>query len=506
MAIDYLKEIVDLVSKRRLDKIELYNRSYISSKDSKFNKLFDALESNAVKSDEEACKHLYGNNINNSSYRQLKSRFAKRLLNTVHFIDINEVSTKDDNYNKAYFQCYQALTTARYLIKFGARKSANYVIQNHFPVAEKYRFYEILKEYSYILLESHSLSGNIKDTEKEKARFIKYTQQADLETRAKVLLAEMKVNFVKSSNISVKTLKQLSQQLNEITEINKLSTSYEVTYAYFSIKLKYLEVINNLPQLIKTIDEFESFLTTSKNYSNKTKLGVCILWKLKALLHNKSYKLGEEIIEKHENLFAKNTYNWFVYQELAFKIYLNNKNTYQAKRTYESVIKSKIYSTVNSELVKEKWKIYEAFLSFYINQYAPNDSAELNIKRFLNQFVHYYHDKSGFNFNIYVVEMLSYIQNDDYDEYAERIDALKAYKGRYLKDPSMKRSSIFCNLIIQLDKYDFDYKNVEAVMQEEINYLNTLQDRITINEVEVIAYEDLWDLIKKFIDQNKKKK
>src|SRR5690606_35772256 len=108
------------------------------------------------------------------------------------FIDINEVSTKDDKFSKAYFQCYQALTTARYLLKFGARKSANYVIQNHFSVAEKFRFYEILKEYSFILLQSHSLAGSIKDTEKEKIRFNKYAQQADLETRAKILLAEMK--------------------------------------------------------------------------------------------------------------------------------------------------------------------------------------------------------------------------------------------------------------------------------------------------------------------------
>lgn len=504
MSFDYLKEIVDLVSKKRLDKIELYDKNYISSKDSKFNKLFNALENNIVKSDEEACKHLYGSSKNNSKYRQLKSRFVKRLLNTVHFIDINEVSTKDDKYNKAYFQCYQALTTARYLIKFGARKSATYVIQNHFSVAEKFRFYEILKEYSFILLQSHSLAGSLKDTEKEKIRFIKYAQQADLEIRAKVLLAEMRVNFVKTSKVTVKTLKELAQQLNEISEINKISSSYEVTYAYFSIKLKYLEVTNNLSSLLLTIDEFEKFLLTSKNYSNKTKLSVCILWKLKALLHNKSYKLGEEIIEKNESLFAKNTYNWFVFQELAFKIYLNNKNTYKAKKTYEGVIKSKIYSTVNSELVKEKWKIYEAFLAFYVNEYAPNDSMELNIKKFLNQFTHYYHDKSGFNFNIYIVEMLSYIQANDYDSYSDRIDAIKSYKNRYLKDPSLKRSNIFCNLIIQMEKYDFDYKNVEAIMQSDINYLKSLQDRIQVNEVEVIAYEDIWDLIKKFIDKNNK--
>lgn len=228
------------------------------------------------------------------------------------------------------------------------------------------------------------------------------------------------------------------------------------------------------------------------------------MWKLKALLHNKSYKLGEEIIEKNESLFAKNTYNWFVFQELAFKIYLNNKNTYKAKKTYEGVIKSKIYSTVNSELVKEKWKIYEAFLAFYVNEYAPNDSMELNIKKFLNQFTHYYHDKSGFNFNIYIVEMLSYVQANDYDSYSDRIDAIKSYKNRYLKDPSLKRSNIFCNLIIQMEKYDFDYKNVEAIMQSDINYLKSLQDRIQINEVEVIAYEDIWDLIKKFIDNNNK--
>jgi len=61
---------------------------------SKFNEFYDGLVSERFVDDEQAADFLYDTTPLDDKYRQLKSRFSKRLLNTLFFLDSNDPSAQ----------------------------------------------------------------------------------------------------------------------------------------------------------------------------------------------------------------------------------------------------------------------------------------------------------------------------------------------------------------------------------------------------------------------------
>ncbi len=84
-----LIEISKIVTKKKVKKIEIFDDHSLKHKNSKFNEFYEALMSNKFRNDRDAASFLYSCSPTDDKYRQLKSRFRKRLLNTLFFLDVN---------------------------------------------------------------------------------------------------------------------------------------------------------------------------------------------------------------------------------------------------------------------------------------------------------------------------------------------------------------------------------------------------------------------------------
>ena len=98
-----LIEISKIVTKRKVKKIEIFDDHSLKHKNSKFNEFYEALLANKFKNDRDAASFLYGCSPTDAKYRQLKSRFRKRLLNTLFLLDVNLPAAS--NYDRAYLTC-----------------------------------------------------------------------------------------------------------------------------------------------------------------------------------------------------------------------------------------------------------------------------------------------------------------------------------------------------------------------------------------------------------------
>lgn len=96
---EQLKELVNIVNKRKLSQVEILDKSLISRKDTLFSKLYNGIADGIVQTDDDAIDYLYNQTEQAQkervNYRKLKSRFKTRLLNTLYFIDINNQSEAD---------------------------------------------------------------------------------------------------------------------------------------------------------------------------------------------------------------------------------------------------------------------------------------------------------------------------------------------------------------------------------------------------------------------------
>ena len=178
---EHIKELVNIISKRKLSQIEAFDKSLISRKDTLFSKLYNGIANGLITTDDEAILELYGNKKDAVSYRKLKSRFKNRLLNTLYFIDINN-NTETNSSKRAYFDCMNRLYLSNILLRYAENRSASiHLILDNYSVAKKYNFFDILKEYSYKLLVYYGMNGEEKKYNEEYIAYQHYAKEYELE-------------------------------------------------------------------------------------------------------------------------------------------------------------------------------------------------------------------------------------------------------------------------------------------------------------------------------------
>ena len=101
------------------------------------------------------------------------------------------------------------------------------------------------------------------------------------------------------------------------------------------------------------------------------------------------------------------------------------------------------------------------------------------------------------NINLLIIQILEYTRRKQYDKIIDRIDALKQYMHRYLRDDATYRSNCFIRMLLCLPRGHFNQVGVRRVAQPYLDkllakpILETNQDY----EVEMVPFEDLWEFV-----------
>ena len=75
---DALKELVKIVNRKRLSKIDVFDKTFLNQNNSNlYYKLYEGLESGTITDDITAAKYLYQSESKDAKFRKLKSRFKK---------------------------------------------------------------------------------------------------------------------------------------------------------------------------------------------------------------------------------------------------------------------------------------------------------------------------------------------------------------------------------------------------------------------------------------------
>src|SRR4028118_1142287 len=104
---DSLSELIRLVTKKRIKKVELFDESS-RNKSSNYFKLFEGIHSGHYRSDQDAAKDIYDCDPSEKKYLILKTRLKQKLLNTLFFLDFED----DENvpaYKNALYDCNKTL-------------------------------------------------------------------------------------------------------------------------------------------------------------------------------------------------------------------------------------------------------------------------------------------------------------------------------------------------------------------------------------------------------------
>ncbi|HAE12985.1 MAG: hypothetical protein R2767_00735 [Chitinophagales bacterium] len=495
-----LIEISKIVTKKRISKIEIFDKSLLNKKDSKFNEFYEGLVNNQFRNDDEAAQFLYDTTPLDDKYRQLKSRFTKRLMNTLFFLDANDPSFS--NYHSAYYTCNKNWALIRILLSSGARNAATKLANKTLHVAQGFRFSDIILNCSRILMSNSSLTGRLREYDEFSLIANKAMKDLQAEMESEEYYQRLTIGLATSASIDEERAQLAEDYLVKVSRLCDESDSYILHFNMHQIRILALQFRGNYTGTIKACEEAEQFLEENPPFRQEVKLAALALIRINCYLQLRDYENGRKNAEKCLELFSEGTNNWFVFLEQYFLLAMHTENYINAAGIYLKVINHPRFPFTASER-QEKWKIFEAYINYIfetenldLDLLTDEGKRKFRILKFLNEVPHFSKDKKGFNVAILVIQILYMLEKGDYTGIINRSEALNVYCSRYLRKDDSYRSSCFLKMLLTMEKEDFKY---DRTKQMAMKYLKKMTEDETgdntVNEWEIIPYETLWEKV-----------
>jgi hypothetical protein len=216
--------------------------------------------------------------------------------------------------------------------------------------------------------------------------------------------------------------------------------------------------------------------------------------------------INQQILNDHKSL----DYNWFRLLSTRFNLFILIKDYSSAYKVIAD-IKKKVKKT-NVEKVKEEWNIKEAYINFLLKLGHIDDIVvqehplpEFRLNRFLNDVPVYSKQKRSLNISILIIQMLFYLQQNHFNAFIDRMDALNQYTYRYLRNDDTLRSNCFIKMLLQIPDALYHPVAVQRHVKKLFNKLKEtpppISDQTTV--VEIIPYEDLWEMVLELLEKNR---
>ncbi|MFK7798328.1 MAG: hypothetical protein AB8E82_12825 [Aureispira sp.] len=494
----HLLEISKIVTKKKVKKIEIFDDNSLKQKSSRFNDFYELLMNGTIQTDQEAAQILYDGRPTDDKYRQLKSRFKKRLLNTLFFLDVNQSATS--NYNRAYYSCHRDWTLIKILLSNKANDTGAQLARNILTIALKFNFSDIIVNAARILRQHAS------DTSNEHAyhEYNEICKKHNIVLNAEIEVEEHAQFIGIWHDLPMHKLDRyiaaIEERCTDISQIYKQYNSPVIFYNYFLAHTFYHEALKNYEYVYELCLKAEEHIEQHPHFYRADQMAQLACKKLLALLHLGRFEEGYVQAERYANVFDRHT-AWLPILEVYLLLALHGKAYDKAHETFNRVYTDKRFKNLD-EIDAVKWNTFETYLCFLRWLEVDNDEdkpkryKQFRVKRFLEEPIIFPKQQRIFTITSVIAQILFLLEQKQWGEAFERVERLRDYSARLLKPEEYYRILQFCRLLQQLAKAHFDYDKIGV----HLKYLERLETesmhyRGGINELEIIPYQHLWDIV-----------
>lgn len=505
---DPVYSLAGLIKRQKIYQAELVDE--LEKDANKMSLLYNNILEGNIRNDNDAYKILYKGKQKKESLKRLKNRLYHRLINSVFFLDVS--GSKYSDVFEAAQTCYKYYAAVKLLLGNRQRNVAIDLAKKTFSQSQKYEFTDLNYLLSatlrnYYLLYEHNPS-KFKKYNNLKQYYLEALEAEDLIEELQGMAAMKLSNS--SSGLPEEELFEFEKKIPAIEELQKkihtskfnlLSTLFLVSISLE--KKDYAEIIKVVENGFKKYHEIGIPSTpTEFLFNSRIALASFLL---------KNYEKSEMLYNANNNILTKGEQNWFSNYNQLFSLMIIQGRYNDAYEIICKIINHKNFETTHPVLV-QLWKIKEAYIHFLVEnkKIDPSLSSEKDLRKFrLNRFLNdvptYSKDKRGVNISILIIQMILLVQNKNYDQVIDRLDALNMYCHRYLRNDNSFRSNCFIKMLMKLP--DADYHPIRWA-----RYVKKLRERLDEHpfelsyhnlDLEVIPFETLYELVIEMLEQQK---
>lgn len=493
-----LQELVPIVSLNKLRSSR--SLELLFEEDSKMLQLYNLVAANHQLTDSDAAQKIYGDDEDlTTKYYSLKNKLKTRLIDGMFLIDLKEPSY-NDRY-KAFFECHKKWASAMTLIAKNAKATGIQLCKKLLRQTTKFEFTELSLEIARSLrLHYGTIEGDLKKFEEYQELCKKYEKLWLVENHAEDYYTELVARYVNN--------KATKLEVNAIAEkyLQFLKPDLE-TYDSFKLKLCGLLIeilvhtsLNDYQETVAVCKGYLNFFE-QKEYDAGLAIQICLYQLVVCSIQLKDVDYGNQLIKKCERYFEEGSFNWFKFQELFFLLSMHAKEyNLAAEILYRT--KNSIKFESQPDHIQETWRINEAYV-WLLSEMKKIPSNHKILKKssfkwakYENETLRFSQDKRGMNIPISISIALQHIVQRKFDKATAKIEALKRYSSRYLKQDDTFRSNCFMKILAATAAAGFHKVGAQRKAENFVAKLksNPIDIANQPHEVEIIPYEDLWDM------------
>jgi hypothetical protein len=501
-----LSRIIQLIDKNKPRKEEFL---YDEAAESKYAQLYQLIKEGRVTTDEEAEAHFYqdAKAVGQSAYRQFKSRFKERVMNTLFFLDKDNAEASD--LHNATLYILKEWAAINIIYAKGDFNLAAKLAEDLLPYAMKYEATETVIYITDRLRQGYGTQiANRARYDELKEVQNKYMELWRLEILARETFHAIRMDYIKSSATQTDSIEKGTRGAALLTPfLNSHSTYQFITYTYAVMLAQFDNSPEDLKAAIVLCDEAIAFLS-QKPFNPKKQMTTFMNQKIACYAQLKEQTAGEDVAKEALSLQDKGSFSWFKTLEYQAFLAFMTKDYLKAFTICQTAQNHKAFKSLTLQHA-EIWRLFSAYLHFLaISEKIDKEKLkEFKFKsaKFVNDIPTFNRDKEGMNVPSLIAQIAILIAEKKHDDIPDRLDALEKYRQRHIKKTDASyRNYWFIKMLQEIPKGYYKRISIKARTEAMLANLTAVplknegedakNDQKNVKS-EVIPLEDLWAIL-----------
>ena len=491
-----VKKLVRIVTNRIKKNVSLIDVVNNEDNPGKEQQLFNSIQSGIYTTDDDAALGMYGTDGTDQRYRMLKSRLRTKLNNLLFFADFND---SRGNISFPFEQeCHSHIFRAKILFKEGEFELAEKSVKKALTISKESEFTDLTLIGLRILRVIYSESFRPNHLRKVIGQIKKYETISQLEEQSSDIFYLKMMQLGKSVHSRKVHLESTIKAVDVLKKLWEKGKSYSLFEKYYKLRLWICELLGDYENVIGVTEDAYSLVSSGMVNPLRFDLRHNVYTRTYAYLRAKDYDKGIKYAREGMDHISRSSRNWFSHMENYVLLALHSKNYNLADEVINQVIRNPHMDKISTQS-KERWELYKGYLYFMM----PDRNVEdvLSFKDIYERLPFYSQDKQGFMVAILILEFMDFLKKDRLDLALTKLPNSERYIYRYLnQNQESQREKLFLKLISIIVQCSF---NPDMAAKKGKRYLERLastpEPGDAFAEVEIVPYEQLWDILMGFM-------
>ncbi|MVN76821.1 hypothetical protein GO988_10850 [Hymenobacter sp. HMF4947] len=461
----------------------------------KEEKMMQALAANPDLTTIQLTKLLYGANSasNRTALRQLRGRVQDKLLNHLFFLDHSDTRLLVSR--RYELECLDLLHKVTILYLEGEYVLTEKLLRRCLRLAQQSDFTSYAEQAVRRLLTLYA------EQHKRPLYLVASKQLAELrkklagEQEVEQILSEVNSNLARTVATRRAELIKIPAYLEKIEALHRETRTFTTFLALYRLRLAHAELVGDYKGIIRYTTQATKQLQEGKLNARRFDQRFNQFMNVYAHLRSRQPVAGLKLAEAFAQDMHPTSSNWFYFYEHYLMLALHAGEYEQALRLLHVAHKNPSFAKQRAAAL-ERWELLEAYTEFV----QPVDKLPVRRRAQLAVFAaltvpEYSRDKRGYNVAILILQLLHYLRQRLLEPVLTRLERLRKYQQRHLRDAATLRSRTFLRMLLLLPEAEFD-PEVLAIRGKPL--LANLQQAPLVGEAEAVAeiipYEALWDI------------